>query len=195
MTVGFLTIACPEGEVELEIEPSTFLSMVDDLEQSMSPYSTDPNFQPYFTQAWASYQADRSAKDRPCGKRVWFNGVEVPAHPSGLGNLHAATVADEIVSPEVQEARKTPFSFGLEDNTASKHVLNWVLKASIPVPVRDLFAVSPDFRKQFHDMTMTKRVTTAPTAHINGLSVCTPMVHVNKLSGRNPGGVAREYGD
>ncbi|KIK76911.1 hypothetical protein PAXRUDRAFT_17860 [Paxillus rubicundulus Ve08.2h10] len=106
LKAGILTIACPEGEVELEIEPSAFLSMVDDPEQSMSPYSTDPDFQPYFAQAWASYQADRSAKDRPRRKWVQFNGVEVPAHPSGLGNLCAATVADEIVSPEVQEARE-----------------------------------------------------------------------------------------
>ncbi|KIK80802.1 hypothetical protein PAXRUDRAFT_157652 [Paxillus rubicundulus Ve08.2h10] len=213
MTAGILTIAYPEGEVELEIEPSMFLSVVDDPEQSMSPYSTDPDFQPYFAQAWASYQADRSAKDRPCGKRVRFDGVEVPAHPSGLGNLCAATVPLRPSTPPAVATATTPplqtkpvtanplpptqyrFSFGLEDDTAPKRVLDRVLEASIPVPVRDLFAVSPDFRKQFCDMTTTKWVTTVPTAHVNGLSVCAPVVHVNELSGRNLGGVTREYGD
>ncbi|KIK75545.1 hypothetical protein PAXRUDRAFT_172526 [Paxillus rubicundulus Ve08.2h10] len=101
MTAGILSIACPEGEVELKIEPSAFLSVVDDPDQSMSPYLTDPDSQPYFAQAWVRYQADRSARDRPCGKQVWFNGVEFPACPLGLGNLCAAMVADEIVSPEV----------------------------------------------------------------------------------------------
>ncbi|KIK91336.1 hypothetical protein PAXRUDRAFT_13836 [Paxillus rubicundulus Ve08.2h10] len=148
------------------------------------------------------------------------------------GNLCAATVADEIVSLEVQEAwenankvllwpstppasatapatplptkpittnllpsTKYRFSFRLEDDTAPKHILNQVLEASIPMSVKDLFTVSPDFRKQFCDMTKTKWVTTAPTAHINGLSMCVPMVHINELSKRNPGGITREYGD
>jgi hypothetical protein len=51
------------------------------------------------------------------------------------------------------------YSFPLEDDTAPKRVLNWVLETSVPVPVKELFAVSPEFRKQFHDLTMTKRVT------------------------------------
>ncbi|KIK75536.1 hypothetical protein PAXRUDRAFT_18913 [Paxillus rubicundulus Ve08.2h10] len=46
------------------------------------------------------------------------------------------------------------FSFGLEYDMAPKHVLGQVLEASIPVPVKDLLAVLPDFRKQFHNMTM-----------------------------------------
>ncbi|KIK78509.1 hypothetical protein PAXRUDRAFT_772825, partial [Paxillus rubicundulus Ve08.2h10] len=87
------------------------------------------------------------------------------------------------------------FSFGLEDNTAPKCVLNQVPEASIPMPVKDLFVVSPDFRKQFCNMTMTKWVTTAPTTHVNGLSMCVPVVHINELSGWNLGGITREYGD
>jgi hypothetical protein len=64
MTAGILTIACHEGEVELEIEPSAFLSAVDDPAQSHPPYSTDPDFQPYFAKAWASYKANRTVKEK-----------------------------------------------------------------------------------------------------------------------------------
>jgi hypothetical protein len=106
MTAGILTIACPEGEVKLKIEPSAFLSMVDNPGDSHHPYSTDPEFQPYFAKAWASYQADRNATEKPHAKRVRFDGVEIPLRPSGQGKSRAATVEDEIVSPELQEARK-----------------------------------------------------------------------------------------
>jgi hypothetical protein len=234
MTAGILTVACPEGEVELEIEPSAFLSIVDDPEQSHHLYSTDPDFQPYFAKAWASYQADRTAKEKPRGKQVRFDGIEIPIRPSGQGKSRTATVEDEIVSPELQEARMTTaevpqrpsapstaatsaasaappssssspsrpiaanplppnqyrYSFPLEDETAPKRVLERVLEASIPVPVKDLFAVSPDFRKQFHDMTTTKRVTAPLVAHASMPTVC-----MHELSGRNPGSVAQEYGD
>jgi hypothetical protein len=74
MTAGILTIACSEGEVELEIEPSTFLIVVDDLVQSHPLYFTDPDFQPYFAKACVSYKADRTVKEKPHGKQVRFDG-------------------------------------------------------------------------------------------------------------------------
>ncbi|KIJ18242.1 hypothetical protein PAXINDRAFT_9323 [Paxillus involutus ATCC 200175] len=215
MRAGILTVACPEGEVELEIEPSAF---VDDPEQSQHLYSTDPDFQPYFAKAWESYQADRTAKEKPHGKRVHFDGVEIPTRPSGQWKARTATVEDEIVSPDTPSTAATSaasavppvssssssgpvaanplppnqyrYSFALEDKTAPKWVLERVLEASIPVPVKDLFAVSPDFRKQFRDMTTTKRVTAPLVAHTS-----MPTVYVHELSGRNPGSVAQEYGD
>ncbi|KIJ08336.1 hypothetical protein PAXINDRAFT_18521 [Paxillus involutus ATCC 200175] len=71
--ISILTIACPEGEVELKIEPSVFLSVVDNPEWSHHPYSTDSGFQPYFTKAWASYQANRTVKEKPHGKWATFD--------------------------------------------------------------------------------------------------------------------------
>ncbi|KIK90575.1 hypothetical protein PAXRUDRAFT_151591, partial [Paxillus rubicundulus Ve08.2h10] len=140
---GILIIACPEGEVEPKIEPPVFLSMVDDPEQSTSPYSTDPKLQPYFPKAWVSYQANRNAKERPHRKQVWFDGVEVPTHPSGQGNPCVASVVDKIVASAVPPLATKPiatnplpstqyrFFFGLEDDIGPKHVLNQVLKVSI----------------------------------------------------------------
>jgi hypothetical protein len=95
MTTGILTIACPEGEVELKIEPSVFLSMVDNPEWSHHPYSTDPDFQPYFVKAWASYQADRTVKEKPHEK--WCREPEFPTHaalhdsPSYHAHIHPVT--------------------------------------------------------------------------------------------------------
>ncbi|KIK76302.1 hypothetical protein PAXRUDRAFT_18310 [Paxillus rubicundulus Ve08.2h10] len=39
------------------------------------------------------------------------------------------------------------------------------------MPIKDLFTVLPDFRKQFHDMTTMNQVTVAPTTHVNKLSM------------------------
>ncbi|KIJ12985.1 hypothetical protein PAXINDRAFT_14199 [Paxillus involutus ATCC 200175] len=209
MTAGILTIACPEGEVELEIEPSTFLSIVDDPEQSHHLYSTDPDFQPYFAKAWASYQADRTAKEKPVESGSTSTVSRSLFTPLGRGNLAlqhtpstAVTSAASTVPPVSSSSSSRPvaanplppnqyrYSFALEDETAPKQVLKRVLEASIPVPVKDLFAVSPDFRKQFCDMTTTKRVTAPLVAHAS-----MPTVYMHKLSGRNPGSVAQEYGN
>jgi hypothetical protein len=64
-------------------------------------------------------------------------------------------------------------------------VLDRVLETSVPVPVKELFAVSPEFRKQFHDLTTTKWVTSGSANH----------VQVNELSGHDPDHVSREFGD
>ncbi|KIK73958.1 hypothetical protein PAXRUDRAFT_792378, partial [Paxillus rubicundulus Ve08.2h10] len=115
--------------------------------------------------------------------------------PPAIATTAAPPLPTKPVTANPLLSTQYRFSFRLEDDTAPKHLLNWVLEASIPVPIRDLFMVSPDCRMQFHDTTMTKQITTVPTTHVNGLSMCMPVVHVNELSRRNPGGVAREYGD
>jgi hypothetical protein len=58
-------------------------------------------------------------------------------------------------------APKTQFkySFPLEDEGVPRRVLDWVLDTSVPVPGKDLFVVSPEFWKQFRNITMVKRVT------------------------------------
>ena len=76
------------------------------------------------------------------------------------------------------------YSFPLEDETASKRMLDNVLAANIKVPVKDLFTVAPDFWKQFCEITVTKRITAS-----------TNVVQVNELSGHDPDLVEHEYGD
>jgi hypothetical protein len=77
------------------------------------------------------------------------------------------------------------YSFPLEDDTTPKRVLDQVLETSIPVPVKELFAVSLEFRKQFRDLTTTKWVTSGSAIQ----------VQVNKLSGHDPDHISREFVD
>jgi hypothetical protein len=64
-------------------------------------------------------------------------------------------------------------------------VLDQVLETSVPVPVKELFAVSPEFKKQFRDLTTMKWVTSGSANH----------VQVNELSSHDPDHVSREFGD
>ncbi|KIJ19441.1 hypothetical protein PAXINDRAFT_7925 [Paxillus involutus ATCC 200175] len=135
MTAGILTIACSEGEVELEIEPSTFLIVVDDLVQSHPLYFTDPDFQPYFAKACVSYKADRTVKEKPHGKQeVWQTASEAlqrPSTPSSTGS--PATSTASMPSSSSSSSKPVPanplppnqyrYSFALEDETAPKRVL------------------------------------------------------------------------
>ena len=241
MTARLFLVAEPIDTI-LEINPSAFMNMV---QVSPSLELTDPEFQPYIVQAWASFQADRTSKDTSSapskGKRVCFNGVVIPPRTSQSTDPRAASVSEEqeILSPEVQRSSQaaaarsahpaTPpvdsqihnlkatdssrsnqpsssmpsstlsnanassffvpssqyrYSFPLEDETASKRMLDNVLAASIEVPVKDLFAVAPDFRKQFHEITVTKCI-----------AASTNVVQVNKLSGHDPELVEHEYGN
>ena len=74
----------------------------------------------------------------------------------------------------------------MEGNTAPRRVLDWVLGSNVPMPVKDLLIVAPEFRKQLCELITVKRVTTNPSSHV---------VQVNKLSGCDPLAVAQEYGD
>jgi len=75
--------------------------------------------------------------------------------------------------------------FPLEDEEAPRRVLDQVLDTAVLVPVKDLFAVSPKFWKQFHDLTMVKRVT----------NLATNLVQVNELSGLDPDAVGCDFGN
>ena len=241
MTAELFSVAEPIDAI-LEIDPSVFMNMV---QVSPSLELTDPEFQPYIAQAWASFQADRTSKDASSapskGKRVRFDGVVIPPRTSWSTDPCAASVSEEqeILSPEVQRSSQaaaarsacpaTPpvdsrihnlkatdssgsnqpsssmpsstssnangsssfvpssqyrYSFPLEDKTASKRMLDNVLAASVEVPVKDLFAVAPDFWKQFREITTTKRI-----------AASTNVVQVNELSGHDPELVECEYGD
>jgi hypothetical protein len=101
-----------------------------------------------------------------------------------LGNTSTQASNANLSSPS-SLASQYRYSFPLEDDTTPKRVLDWVLETSIPVPVKELFAVSPEFRTQFRDLTMTKWVTSGSANN----------VQVNELSGYDLDHVFREFGD
>jgi hypothetical protein len=242
MTSGILAIMYPDIDVVLDIDPSAFMTAA---QVSTSLNVAEPDFQPYITQAWASFQAEQGSKDSRPTKRVRFDGVAVPTRRQGIrSNPQSTSVSEalEIVSPEVRQAQQTGqstsgipmgaqpsmlrktvpgtsaenfgtkapgntstqashanptspysptsqyrYSFPLENDTTPKRVLDRVLETSVPVPVKELFAVLPEFRKQFRDLTMMKWVTSGYGSANH--------VQVNELSGRDPDHVSREFGD
>ena len=75
--------------------------------------------------------------------------------------------------------------FPLKDKSAPRQVLDRVVDTSVPIPVKDLIAASPEFRKQFQDLTTVKRVT----------NTSSNSVQVHELSGLDPASVSRDFGD
>jgi hypothetical protein len=100
MTSGILAIMYPDTDTVLDIDPSAFMTTV---QVSTSLNVTDPDFQPYIAQAWASFQVERGLKDSRPTKRVHFNGVAVPTRQGVRSNPQSASVLEEleIISPEV----------------------------------------------------------------------------------------------
>jgi len=102
VTASILFATYPETPVVLDIDLSMFILTQ---EQESDLEDTDNEFKPYFAKVWASFQADRAAKDK--GKCVQFDGVQMP--PQKRLDPRTATVSEELCSPELQKtAQVTP---------------------------------------------------------------------------------------
>ena len=102
VTSGIFSVTNSTTDVILDIEPSVFMAPVDqDSDEESDPALADPDFQAYIANAWATFQADRKDK----GKRVRFDGVEMPARKTGRPGPRAASVAKEVVSPAIEAMR------------------------------------------------------------------------------------------
>ena len=99
-------------------------------------------------------------------------------------NLDPLLLGPENLVPPLLKSL-TQHLFSLEDEEAPRRVLDWVLDTAVLVPVKDLFTVSPEFQKQFRNLTMVKRVTNPSTN----------LVQVNELSSLDPDAVGRDFGD
>ena len=64
-----------------------------DLDEELDPALADLDFQAYIANAWATFQADRKDK----GKRVQFDGIEMPARKTGRPGPQAVLVAEEVI--------------------------------------------------------------------------------------------------
>ncbi|KIJ08787.1 hypothetical protein PAXINDRAFT_18096 [Paxillus involutus ATCC 200175] len=261
-------------EMELEVEPLAFLhTSSGDLAVPDSSEVTDPEFQAFLANAWANFQAGKGKGDQSRGKKMRFDGVEIPRRKAPR-----VTVEEEIESPAVREARTpgtrkssplsqsttpeslpsqdspstsstkpipttslpttarastqqrepvtsehmpskpaTPaataqpattspstlnngqfrYSFPLADSEAPKHALDQVLGMTVPVPLKELLALSPDLRKHMKEAVTGKRVwgnlltqadPETPDAQADASA------HCFELEGRDPEGIAREYG-
>ena len=72
-----------------------------DGDDESNPALADPGFQAYLANAWAAFQADKRDK----GKRVRFNGIQLPPHKTGCPDPWAASVAEEVDSLAIEALR------------------------------------------------------------------------------------------
>ena len=104
-----------------------------------------------------------SSQSRPSSAQSGLTGT-IPPH---------VLPANQLLVPTAQYW----YSFPMEDDTAPRRVLDWVLGSNVPIPVKDLLIVAPEFRKQLYELITVKHVTTNPSSHV---------VQVNELSGHDP---------
>ncbi|KIK78144.1 hypothetical protein PAXRUDRAFT_17046 [Paxillus rubicundulus Ve08.2h10] len=129
-------------ETELEIEPSAFLhTSYMSLHVPDSSEVADPEFQPFLANTWVNFQAGKGKGDQSNGKKTRFNGVE-PANPASVA----------------QSNGQFRYLFPLADSEAPKRALDQVLGMTVPVPLKELLALSPDLRKHMKEAVMGKRV-------------------------------------
>ena len=102
VTAGIFLVSGSSSEAVLDIEPSVFMTPVDqDGNDESNPALADPEFQAYLANTWAVFQADKRDK----GKRVRFNGVQLPPRKTGCPDPRAASVAEEVDSPAIEALR------------------------------------------------------------------------------------------
>ncbi|KAF8547109.1 hypothetical protein OG21DRAFT_1490501 [Imleria badia] len=70
------------------------------------------------------------------------------------------------------------YSCPIEDETAPRRILDWVLETTVPIPVKDLLSVALEFHKQLRELATTKHI-----------PVTSNVVQVNELSGCDPGAI------
>ncbi|KIO14599.1 hypothetical protein M404DRAFT_17478 [Pisolithus tinctorius Marx 270] len=79
--------------------------------------------------------------------------------PACKDPIPVAIVLSQTPYPAAHNQNQYHYLFPLEDEAVPKHIMECILKTSIAMPVKELFAVAPEFRKQFRDITMAKCVT------------------------------------
>ncbi|KIN96988.1 hypothetical protein M404DRAFT_32713 [Pisolithus tinctorius Marx 270] len=104
-----------------------------------------------------------------------------------------AIVPPQTLYPAAHNQNQYHYSFPLKDEAVPKCIMEHVLETSVAMPVKELFAVAPEFRKQFRDITMVKHVTTNEIEVVH--SDDEEGVQVNELTSCDPQRTACKYGD
>jgi hypothetical protein len=117
------------------------------------------------------------------GKGLEVAKLPAPATPTQLPSAKvsspsSATKSTNLPPPPVIAPTPAPsgayrLSCPLEDKGTEKRITDQILDITLPVPIRDILAVSPDVRKNLREMASNKCVTIG-------------MVSINELSG-HPG--------
>ncbi|KIN93864.1 hypothetical protein M404DRAFT_103349, partial [Pisolithus tinctorius Marx 270] len=216
-TANLFCVAHPEIDMQLEIQPSAFLNTIQDADEPVADLA-NPDFQAYVAQAWATYQADKATVEEEiispgvqssrAARQASHPSTPAPTStttkpyvpptspaptPTHKDPVPTAVVPSQTPYPAARNQNQYRYLFPLEDKAVPKRIVECILETSIAMPVKELFAVAPEFHKQFRDITMAKHVTTNKIEVVR--SDDEEGVQVNKLTGRDPQRTAREYGD
>ncbi|KIO03685.1 hypothetical protein M404DRAFT_47851, partial [Pisolithus tinctorius Marx 270] len=197
-TTNLFCVTHPEVDMQLEIQPSAFLNTIQDVNEPVADLA-DPDFQAYVAQAWATYQVDKGNKGAPSTPAPTSTATKPYVPPTSLAPMPmhkdpvpVAIVLSQTLYPAACNQNQYHYSFPLEDEATPKHIVEHILETSIAMPVKELFAVAPEFCKQFRDITMAKRVTTNKIEVVRSND---EGVQVNELTSRDPQRTACKYGD
>ncbi|KAG1817507.1 uncharacterized protein BJ212DRAFT_1480076 [Suillus subaureus] len=190
VTAGIFYHASPDVEVALDVGLSVFVHTIAESEPEMDKDNQEVMH--------ATTKCDQRRSTRNEAKALETEEIVSPAVQASMGKGKApegvkATSAASTSMSKPKETAKAPaiaaslgsppantnsssssssqyrFSFVLEDKDAEKRVIECLLDGNITIPVCKLFAVSPDIRKQFQELTTTKHVTIS-TVSVNELS-------------------------
>ncbi|KIO04276.1 hypothetical protein M404DRAFT_26467 [Pisolithus tinctorius Marx 270] len=221
-TANLFCVAHPKIDVQFEIQPSAFLNTVQDADEPVADLA-NPDFQAYVAQAWATYQVDKvdpraatveeeiispgiqslcatrqaSNPSTPAPTSTTTKSYVPPTSPAPTpackDPVPTAIAPSQTLYPAARNQNQYCYSFPLKDEATPKHIVERVLETSVAMPVKELFAVAPEFHKQFRDITMAKRVTTNKIEVVH--SDDEEGVQVNELTGHDPQRTARKYRD
>jgi hypothetical protein len=113
------------------------------------------------------------------GKSLEVAKITTPAADApitGAKSSSSSSVSKPANTPSPAASASTPAPSGayrlscpLEDKSAEKRITDQILDVTLPVPIRDILAVSPDIRKSMRDLSSNKRITVG-TVSVNELS-------------------------
>ncbi|KIO04376.1 hypothetical protein M404DRAFT_26237 [Pisolithus tinctorius Marx 270] len=129
----------------------------------------------------------------PTATKPYVPPTNLAPMPTCKDPIPTAIVPPQTPYPAACNQNQYHYSFPLEDEATPKCIVERVLETSIAMPVKELFAVAPEFCKQFRDITMAKHVTTNEIEVVH--SDDEEGVQVNELTGHDPQRTVHEYGD
>ncbi|KIJ08578.1 hypothetical protein PAXINDRAFT_18302 [Paxillus involutus ATCC 200175] len=109
----------------------------------------------------------------------------------------AATAQPATTLPGTLNNGQFRYSSPLADPEAPKRALDQVLGVTVPVPPKELLALSPDLRKHMKEAVTGKRVWGNLLTQANPETPdarADASTHCFKLKGRDPEGIVQEYG-
>ncbi|KIO04903.1 hypothetical protein M404DRAFT_105924, partial [Pisolithus tinctorius Marx 270] len=143
----------------------------------------------------ATCQASKPSTPAPTSSTMkpYVPPTSLALMPTCKDPVPMAIVPSQTPYPAARNQNQYHYSFPLEDEATPKRIVERVLETSVAMPVKELFAVAPEFRKQFRDITMAKHITANEIEVVR--SDNEEGVQVNELTGRDPQRTTREYGD